>query len=448
MLALPLLALIVCRSAGADEKTSRYAAITVWGVYCWATGYAPATIVAAILPVFYLACGVASAMTVFSPWATTVPWLCFGGLLFGQMLFKSGLTTRLSYKCMLLAGDSFLRVLIGIMAAGFLIGPFIPTVLGKATIFFILGNSICVVLKLAPDSRESATIMLTCLFAVTGPSYATLTSVAHVPVAVQLMEGTAMLRVTWLDYAWHNFLPSLVYTLISFLTIVAVLRPGRLEGLSDVIRERYSELGPMKSAEKKAIAVLLVTILLFATESLHAVNAAWCIMGIAFLLFCPGLNLLDNSDIDKVSLSLLYFLSGAMSVGAVAADIGVAERIAGFAGQFLQGQATVFYLAGSFFLGAAAVLFLSPTTGMAAMSTPLTAIAQQTGIDPRPLLYSFCYGMDMYFMVYQYGITILLYSYQRVDSRYFSAVLLVKILLSALILLPFCLVYWHIIGLW
>ena len=122
MPALPLLTFAACRNAGIEGKIALYAAVTIWGIYCWIINYVSTTIVAVIMPVLYLAFGVADARTVFSPWATTVPWLCFGGLLIGHMLFKCGLTTRLSYKCMLLAGDSFLRMLAGIMAAGFMIG--------------------------------------------------------------------------------------------------------------------------------------------------------------------------------------------------------------------------------------------------------------------------------------------------------------------------------------
>ena len=436
------------KASGVEESFCLYAAITAWAVYCWVTNIISATIVATVLPVLYLTFGVADARTVFSPWATSVPWLCFGGLMIGQMMEKSGLATRLAYKCMMLAGDSFLKMLVSLMLAGYVIAPLIPTVLGKAAIFFTLGAGICNVLKIEPYSKESAVIFMTCFVAVTGPSYGFLTGCAQIPAAVLLLESVTHLKVTWFDYAYHNFIPSIVYSAVSFLAVLLVLRPGKLGGIREVVTEKHSELGPMSTAEKKSAFLLLTTLILLMTEAWHGVNAAWCMMMIAVVPFLPGMDLLDGKDIDRLSFPLLYFLAGAMSVGAVAAKIGVAAKIAETASGFLATGHTALHLSGSFALGVLTVLFLSPTTGMAALCVPLANLALEIGLDPRALLYPFFYGMDMYFMPYQYGLTLLLVSYKRVSLKHMSTVLLMKIFLSALILLPFSLFYWHVIGLW
>lgn len=436
------------KAGGVEEAFCLYAAITAWAVYCWVTNIISATIVATVLPVLYLAFGVADAATVFSPWATSVPWLCFGGLMIGQMMEKSGLATRLAYKCMMLAGDSFFKLLVSLMLAGYVIAPLIPTVLGKAAIFFTLAVGICNVLKIEPYTKNSAAIFMTCFVAVTGPSYGFLTGCAQIPAAVLLLESVTHVKITWFDYAYHNFVPSLIYSAVSFLAVLLVLRPGKLYGIKEVVDEKYHELGPMSTAEKKSSVLLLITLILLMTEAWHGINAAWCMMMIAVVPFLPGIELLDSKDIDRISFPLLYFLAGAMSVGAVAAKIGVAAKIAEIAAGFLVSDYTAIHLSSSFILGIITVLFLSPTTGMAALCVPLANLALEIGLDPRALLYPFFYGMDMYFMPYQYGLTLLLVSYKRVSLKDMSTVLLMKILLSIIVLLPFSLFYWRLIGLW
>jgi di/tricarboxylate transporter len=417
-------------------------------VYSWVTGVLNATLVAMVLPVLYLTLGVADAATVFSPWATTVPWLCLGGLILGQMMEKSGLATRLAYKCMLLAGDSFMKTLLALMLTGYIIAPLIPTVLGKATIFFTLGAGMCNVLKLSPDSKESAAIFMTCAVAVACPAYGFLTGCAQIPAAILLLESVTQLKITWFDYAYHNFVPSLVYSAVSFTAMLLILRPQNLEGIRKVVAEKYQALGPMSLVEKKAACLLILTLLLLITETQHGVNAAWCIMLAAAVPFLPGMNLLESSDLEKISFSLLYFVAGAMSVGAVAAKIGVAVKIAAAASVFLAAGHAIVHMVSSFFLGIVTVIFLSPTAGMTSLCVPLANLALEMSLDPRAFLYPFFYGIDMFFMPYQYGLALLLVSYKRISLKYMTQVLLLKILLSSLILLPFSIFYWHLIGLW
>ena len=365
----------------------------------------------------------------------------------GEMLTNCGLTTRLSYKCMLITGDSFLRVLIGIMLAGIVLAPLIPTVLGKSAIIFLVGSGICQTLKIDPESKESAAIMMICLFSVTAPSYGFLTGCAQIPLAVQLMQSVSPVKITWVEYMYHNLVPAIIYSIISFYSVLLVLKPQKIEGIRKIVQENYSKLGPITVSEKKAIVLLVIILILLVGESVHGINAAWCMILIAGLTFVPGIDLMDSKSFDKIGFSLLYFLAGAMSIGSVAASIGIATEMANVAVGFLSENQPLIHLLFSYLLSVTAVLFLTPTTGLAAMSVPLTEISLSIGADPRIMLYSFFFGSDMYFMPYQYGVVLLLVSFKRVALKYLMQTLFVKFLLSTLILLPLAFAYWHLLGL-
>ncbi len=448
MLLVPFVVFVVCRSLSVDEKTTFYIVVTSGAIYCWMFNVMTAAIVAIIVPILYLLLDVADIKVVFSPWASPMPWLCFGGMLIGQMMSKSGLATRIAYKCMLFSGNSLLNILIGFMIAGFLIAPLVPTALGKMAIFLILASSICRVLDLHSDSKESAIIFLTSFFAVAGPAYGFLTGCVQVPAAVGLMVSASGIEVSWLDYAYHNFIIAVFYSVLCFLAVFIVLHSSRVDGIGEVVRDRYSALGKMSFDEKKSVAILLFALLLLMTESFHKINSAWCMMGVAFLCFTPAVGLLDSEDLDKINFSMLYFIAGAISIGAVASDIGLATKIADFCASFLTGVSAAVYIIASFFLGVCSVMFLSPVTGVTTLGVPLTELALKVGVDPRPMVYSLFFGMDMYFLPYQYGLLLFLASCKCVRFKFMLSVLVVKFLLSIIFLLPFMLVYWHLIGLW
>lgn len=260
MLIVPLFLYYFTFIKGLDWQISTYIAITSWAIYIWTTSLLSTTMVAIFLPVAYLLSDIADAKVVFSPWLSNVPWLCLSGILVGQMLLKSGLAVRLAYKCILLAGDSFYKVLLGLMLAGFVVAPLILTTLGKMAIFCALGVGICEAMKLEKDSKESAAVMFTCLFAVSTCAYCYLTGCIQIPAAMQLMSNVSGLTVSWFDYAYHNFVQGFIYSVICFLIMLFVLKPKNISDTKKLVENKYNDLGNLTLSEKKATGVIFLTL--------------------------------------------------------------------------------------------------------------------------------------------------------------------------------------------
>lgn len=55
------------------------------------------------------------------------------------------------------------------MLGGLIISPIIPSIMGKAALFTVIGLAICQALNLAPLSRAASGVMLTAFLAVAGP---------------------------------------------------------------------------------------------------------------------------------------------------------------------------------------------------------------------------------------------------------------------------------------
>ncbi len=448
MFILPVTVYYLAGKQGLPENFSLYAAITVWAVYCWASSFVSSTMVAIVLPILYIVSGIAKPSSVFASWGSTVPWLCFSGIIIGHMLLKTGLANRLAYKCILVSGNRFYNTLFGLVLCGLIIAPLIPTALGKVSIFCVLGIGLANALEFDANSKESASIMLTCFLAVAPPSLCFLTGCVQIPSSIQIMTQASGISVSWFEYAWQNFLPALLYSLSSFALMLFILRPANKNINIAIIMDKYHELGPISLNEKKAIILLLFTLIFLATDSWHQINVAWGMTLIATFLFLPGLNLLSNKDFDQMNLSVLFFIGGAMSIGSVAADIGVAKQLAETVVQLFSIQEKILYLWVSYFFGILTLFFLTPMTGLAALSIPLTEIALKVGIDPRAMLYSFIYGMDQYTLPYQYAVLLFLYSYRRLKMVYLVKLLIGKAVMTTVLIFPLLLLYWKLIGLW
>lgn len=184
------------------------------------------------------------------------------------------------------------------------------------------------------------------------------------------------------------------------------------------------------------------------TDFWHGIDRAWGMVCIALLLFMPGIDLLTEKDFSQINFTTLFFIGGAMSIGAVATEVGMARKVAEIVADFLLFDMPFTHLCVSYFLGMFTLLFLTPLTGMVSMSVPITELALQINLDPRVVMYSFVYGMDQYFFPYQYAGLFFWYSFKRVKFKYLLQVLAAKVIAVTIILFPLAMLYWHIVGLW
>ena len=139
----PALVFYFTTNAGFTLPQASFYAITSVALILWALGLLSDTIVAVALPVTYVVLQVAPAPAIFSPWYTDTGWIVYGGIIFAAIMTQTGLAKRLALWAMHITGGSFNRLLLGIVLAGFLIAPAIPSVMGKAALL----SAICIAAK-------------------------------------------------------------------------------------------------------------------------------------------------------------------------------------------------------------------------------------------------------------------------------------------------------------
>ena len=424
-----------------------YASITLWAILSWMTGVLPDTIVSLLLPVFYILAGVAKPIVVFSPWYGTVPWITLGGFLIGAMLTKTGLGLRIAYTLIRLAGGSYRNCIFGLMLTGFLIGPIVPSVLSKMTIMCIIACSICQALHLQPGSNEAAGILLGAFFGVSIPAMCFLTGSAHIPMAVGIMEQVAGITVTWSRFSMHNLPVCLLYAAVVYVAICLLFKQKSDLDMKTVINTKYQKLGNTSAQEKKGIVVLLVTVAFLATDSLHHISAGWIMMIAALTLFLPGIDILRQEDLKTLNVLLVFYIVGAMSIGAVAINIGADKLLADGLITLLEGVSTGKAIGLSYLFGMAALIFLMPITALSALTGALTTAAMQLGVNSQAMLYSFMYGLDQAIFPYQFATMLIIYKTGLISIKQLVRILVPKTVICFLIIIYIAYPFWSLLGL-
>ena len=262
--------LLLPRDGSLSQPMMAFLAITLWAVCAWAMDTLNEIAVGILLPALYiLFCGVGMKV-VYSPWLSEVPIIVIGGFILGKIIQDTGLGKRIALGCVRAAGGSFAGALCGITLGAAIVSPLVPSIMGKAAIFCAVALSLCDALDFKPKSREATAVVLGTCLAVGSTKLCYLTGAADLTMGMGLADKIMGTQTTWMQYALHNFVPGMLYTAMSLAIVLLVLRsPVKKDVLRCVVQEKYRELGVMAPEQKRALALLVLTLALLATDSLH-----------------------------------------------------------------------------------------------------------------------------------------------------------------------------------
>lgn len=423
-------------------KMAAYFFISLWAILAWLMETLPEAVVGLALPVLFLMAGVGTPQQIFSPWLGEVPWIILAGLVFGSAMMDSGLTKRIAYRMVLLMGPGYGNMMVGILLTGIILAPIVPSSMGKIAILSVLAVSLCHAMGYEPKSREATGLMLAAFFAVRHPSYGFLTGVAYIPMAMELTGEVAGVRMYWGQYFLHNFLPWTLFAVLSIGLILLVLRSDRPKPSLAEIHRQYEALGPVTMVERKLIAISILLLTLLATDFWHHIPVSQLFMVSVVLLFFPGIELMDGARLKTVNFSILFFMTGAASIGVAANVSGAAKWASGALAPMMQGSIPQILLMifGAGMLGR----FFTHTVGAIATFTgPLAMAAQAQGLNPFPVIYTFLFSMEHPLFPFQVTTFLYVYSFGFMSFRELLKVTVLKVFLAAVFLVAVAYPYWR-----
>ena len=415
----------------AVPKANLYWFGTVMAVCMFAFDVLPTFITAVLLLMFYIIMDIASPGMAFVGWTKPVPWLCMCGMMIGALMDKSKISMRIALFTISRIGRTPVRLYAAFYIAGMVLGAIIPDTLTVIIIFMAIASSICRSLELPPLSKPAGTIILGAFIG------AQVACASYLPdnVGIVALETVKDIGVSysWISYFMESALFQFLHAIVAF-TILHFF--GSRELAEHISRFRLcaeqdlKDLGPVSRTEYKTLALSVLALAAFMTESIHGIPGYYAFCTVVLLGFTPVFKLLDGDDLKRINFPILFFIAGCMAIGIVAVPLGIPDKVVAMLMPVLQtlDNNAVASMA-AYWLGFFVNMLLTPVAAATALSIPVAEVATNLGVSIKPLLYSFLYGLNQFVLPYELGQALVMLATGFVRIRHIIIVMGLRTLL-------------------
>lgn len=275
--------------AGLASEATIVIAILAGAIAWWVAGVLPDYVTGIIMAVLFVVWAGVPTEVAFGAFASSMWWLLVAAFCLAHAMRASGLLRRMSLGVLRLFPRTFRAQAAGLMAAGMLVGPFVPSLSAKVSMLEPMALAISDEMGYERKGRQANGLFLAvlvgvrnCAPAVLSGSFLGYVVLGLLPESVQSQFDMAH----WLLAA----LPWLVIvTVLNYVALVARYSP-KGEGKRAAMRDAASsqpQLGPMSHGEKCVLAIMAVTGLLWFTEAWHGIPAfAVALLAVAAMAAC------------------------------------------------------------------------------------------------------------------------------------------------------------------
>jgi sodium-dependent dicarboxylate transporter 2/3/5 len=145
------------------------------------------------------------------------------------------------------------------------------------------------------------------------------TAAAQNMVAVGFIEKTLQRSITWLEWFIAAAPFGILMSIALYFVITRMMRPEVTEipGGREQIRKSLAELGPMKTSEKKLLAISLTLLFFWSTEGvLHSFDTSSTTIAAVALMFLPGIGIMTWKEAQpKIPWGTVVLFGIGISVG-------------------------------------------------------------------------------------------------------------------------------------
>jgi len=386
----------------------------------------------------------------FGGFADETPWFLFGAILFGMMATKSGLARRLAYLVMLRVGNTYSRLLLGLILSDFLLTFLVPSGIARVVIMAAIAIGLVEAFGLGIGSNVGRGMFIVLTYTAGIFDKMVIAGAASIT-ARGLIEKVGHVEVLWSKW-FLGYLPcSLITIFIAWRLTLWFFPPEKpgLPGGAEHLRAELRKMGPWSQLEKKALLLMLIAISLWLTDMVHHVSPAVIGLGVGLFAVLPRIGVLDMDDLKRLNYLPVFFVAAAVSMGQVLASTKALDLLTNVMFAWMEPLMTNVYSSTLVLYWTAFIyhFFLASEVSMLGTSIPLLMnFATTHGFDPLALgmIWTFASGGKIF--VYQSAVMIVGYSYGYFDGRDMLRIGLSLTIVESILLLLVVPFYWPLIG--
>lgn len=393
-----------------------------------------------------------------SGFADSTVWLIVAAFLFARGFIKTGLGRRIAFLMVRAFGKSTLGLGYALTLSDAIMAPATPSNTARAGgILFPVVRSLASSLgsEPGPTARKAGAFLMFNEFQVNLITSALfLTGVAPNSAIVRFAKDSFNYEITWIGWFWAALLPALVSLVILPWINYKLFDPEikRSPQAPALAKRELEKMGRMSGGEWGMLAVLILTLVLWATGQWTNLNAtAIALGGVAVLLL---LNVMDWSDVlaERGGWDALIWFGGLVSLAAGLSSLGVIKLLADTLKTSLSGYTS--WVLGFVLLVIAYkyshYLIASMTAHATAFYVPLGLVAVSLGA-PVPLValvLGFMNSLNAAMTTYGTGPSPIYFGAGYIEQAAWWRNGLIISLVNLIVWLGIGGLWWKIIGLW
>jgi anion transporter len=319
---------------GLSVAGHRMLAVLAFAVIVWMTealDYAVSAIVIAALMAFLLGLspdpthpnkllGTSAGLGLaFSGFANTALVLVASALFLAAAMTATGLDKRIALTILSRVGGEVHHVVIGAILVGFVMAFLVPSTTARVACLVPITLGIITAFGVDRKGAFAGMLMITTVQTASIWNVGIKTASAQNMVAVGFIEKTLQKSITWIEWLIAAA-PFGILMSIALYFIMTRMMPAEVEeipGGREQIRRSLAELGPMKTSEKKLLAISLTLLLFWATEGwLHSFDTSSTTLAAVALMFLPGIGIMTWKEAQpKIPWGTVVLFGIGISVG-------------------------------------------------------------------------------------------------------------------------------------
>lgn len=468
------LLIAICPIPGLSYQATAVLGILIMAIVWWITGVLPEFVTAVVMAVLFVVVAGISVGATFSTFASSTWWLLLSAFTLGVGMKTSGLMRRIALAIVRKFPRTFRCQVIAQLVTGTVLGPLIPSLAVKGAMLAPLAMSIGDELGYERQGKRATGLFAAMLVGIrtvaptiVSASVTGYALMATLPADVQEQFNMASWFVAALP--WLVVVLALNYFLIMGMygrgekagsSSETVGAPGNAQSFKQSscggtdLNDNQSipdGLGPLSAVEKRMLAIILMTVVLWATEPFHHISAM--AVGLGALVFMFVLKVIDVPAFKSgVNWTSLLFIGIALGLGSVFAEAGLNDWVmqtCGPAFQALAGNPYLLVLGIGVITVVLRFLIVSEVAYLNLLMAFLVPMAASVGVNPWVLGFSAYALVIAWFAKYQSPIY--LAAFYAVDGKMAKHSELAKYcgvyLATCLAGLVVCVPYWQWMGL-
>ncbi len=301
-------------------------AIFVSAIILWITEAVPNYLTSLILIITMVLTSVVTEVDAYHQLGHKVMWLNILSFILASMLVKTRVAKRFALWFIVRFGKNASSIFLSFIIINIVLSAFISATTAKAAILLPIFMVIAAVYGATGGKNRNnfgRNLILQNLFQINVSASGFITgSGANLLAGAMIAGAIGSPDFLYFDWMVASFPIAVVLILIGWFVGTKIIFPlskeekkPKIEGGMDRLKEELHKMGPVKIEEIKAVAIFVVVLALWATDSMHSISkTAVAFLG-AIVALLPHIGIVKWNDVD-IPWHLFLFSAGAYTLGA------------------------------------------------------------------------------------------------------------------------------------